>query len=149
MRNFCLALCCLMTSLLATSAEIHQWRDADGNVHFGDKAPPSVESTVLNVKPNVYERPSVENNDLEVGSNREVVLYSAVWCGYCTKARNYFKANNIPYKEYDVEKSQKGKRDYKKLKAKGVPVILVGERRLNGFSETSFRGIYGSEEFGT
>jgi len=61
-------------------------------------------------------------------------MYSAAWCGICKKANEYFKANNIKYKEYDIDKSSKGKRILKKLGAKGVPVILVGDKHLNGFS---------------
>ena len=48
-------------------------------------------------------------------------MYGTTWCSYCKKARSYFGANEIQYKEYDVENSEKGKRDYKKLGAKGIP----------------------------
>ncbi|MGI9290354.1 MAG: glutaredoxin domain-containing protein [Gammaproteobacteria bacterium] len=71
-------------------------------------------------------------------------MYSTEWCGVCKKARNYFTANDIPFKEYDVEKSTKGARDYKKLNARGVPVILVGKSRLNGFSSGKFENLYES-----
>ena len=43
-------------------------------------------------------------------------------------------SEGIAYKEYDVDKSSKGKRDYKKLNGKGVPIILVGDQRMDGFS---------------
>lgn len=44
-------------------------------------------------------------------------MYCAAWCGICKKANEYFKANNIKYKEYDIDKSSKGKRILKKLGA--------------------------------
>ena len=44
--------------------------------------------------------------------------------------------------EYDIEKSSKGKRLYQDLGATGVPVILVGKQRMNGFSEAGFELIY-------
>jgi hypothetical protein len=47
------------------------------------------------------------------------------------------------FSEYDVDKSSKGKRDFKKLGGKGVPVILVGKQRMNGFSAGKFEKIYG------
>jgi len=132
---------------LAVAGEIHKWTDENGNVHFGDRPPASADSTEIVVKPNVYERPSIERvvSSLEDGT-RDVVMYSAQWCGYCKKARNYFMAEGIQFKEYDVEKSPKGKRDYKRLKAVGVPVILVGSKRLNGFSRSSFESIYRENE---
>lgn len=44
--------------------------------------------------------------------------------------------------EYDVEKSSKGKRDFKRLGGTGVPIILVGQKRLNGFSWETFEKLY-------
>ena len=35
---------------------------------------------------------------------------------------------------WDVDESSKGKRDFKKLNGKGVPIFLVGDQRMNGFS---------------
>ena len=73
-------------------------------------------------------------------------MYGTSWCGYCKKARRYFAAHGIPFKEFDVENSSKGKRDYEKLRAKGVPVILIGKKCLNGFSAASFESIYTSKQ---
>jgi len=43
---------------------------------------------------------------------------------------------------YDIETSKKGKRDFIKLKARGVPVILVGKKRMNGFDVRKFEAMY-------
>lgn len=151
MRSLVLLLSMLSCPVIANAGDIHQWRDENGNVHFGDKPPASVETTQIVVKPNVYASPTIERNTTSLDSSQEaetpagrinVIMYSAEWCGYCKKARKYFTANSVPFDEYDVEKSSKGKRDYKKLKAKGVPVILVGKKRMNGFSAVSFESIY-------
>ncbi len=69
-------------------------------------------------------------------------MYSASWCSACKRAKAYFEEQGIPYTEYDVEKSSKGKRDFKKLGGKGVPVILVGSKRINGFSRQAFERAY-------
>jgi len=66
-------------------------------------------------------------------------MYSAVWCVICKQARRYFKKNGIAFKEYDIEKSIKGRRDYKRLNGRGVPIIMVGGKRLNGFDPKSFK----------
>ncbi|MEW8506965.1 MAG: glutaredoxin domain-containing protein [Candidatus Thiodiazotropha sp.] len=135
--------CLLLIGVIGAYADaIYKWRDESGKIHFGDRPPVTEESTPVTVKPNVYQAPAIERNaEPGTGQNR-VVMYSTKWCGYCNKARAYFKRNAIPFSEYDVETSQKGKRDYKKLGGRGVPIILVGKRRLNGFSEESFRQIY-------
>ncbi len=148
MRCFRLTVALLVLAMPAVAGDIHRWTDEEGNIHFGDRPPASVDSEAISVKPNVYESPTIVRNELGT-PNSNVVLYSAEWCGYCKKARRYFRANNIQFKEYDVEKSQKGKRDYKKLNATGVPDILVGNKRLNGFSEEAFQNAYKSHAPGT
>ena len=64
-----------------------------------------------------------------------VRMYATSWCPYCAKARAYFARRNITYVEVDIEKSREGRAEYDKLGARGVPVILVGAQRMNGFSE--------------
>ncbi len=127
---------------IGASADIHKWTDSEGKVHFGDKPPADAVSAVVEVRINTYESPNIEAWNEILNPKDKVVMYSAAWCGICKKAKAYFKKNKIKYKEYDIENSNKGKRDYKKLGAKGVPVILVGEKRLNGFSSESFESIY-------
>lgn len=127
---------------MGASAEILKWTDKDGKVHFGDRPPADAVTSVVKVKINTYESPNVEDMQDVLNPKDKVVMYSAEWCGVCKKAKKYFKANNIPYKDYDIDKSSKGKKDFKKLGAKGVPVILVGKKRLNGFSAGSFESIY-------
>ncbi|WP_394779447.1 glutaredoxin family protein [Undibacterium sp.] len=65
----------------------------------------------------------------------EVVLYGASWCGYCAATRRYFEENGIRYTELDVEKTTDGYNGYKKLGGGGVPIIVVGDQVLHGFSE--------------
>ncbi len=72
----------------------------------------------------------------------KVVIYTTDWCGVCKKAKKYFKKNNIAYVGYDVEKSRTGKIDYKLLRGKAVPIIIVGNKRMNGFSVSKFERLY-------
>jgi glutaredoxin len=65
----------------------------------------------------------------------EVKMYATAWCPYCSKARAYFARRGIAYVEIDIEKSREGRAEYERLGARGVPVILVGTQRMNGFSE--------------
>ena len=131
-----------MAMATAEAGEIHQWKDANGQVHFGDRAPANTVSTVVKVKPNVYTSPSIEALSKLVQRSEQVVMYSASWCGYCDKARSYFNSHGVAFSEYDIETSAKGQQDYARLGAHGVPVILVGNQRLNGFSAEAFASIY-------
>jgi glutaredoxin len=126
------------------AAGIYKWRDANGQIHFGDHPPGEAKTERVSVRLNVYQTPSFERLSKLLETDNKIVLYSASWCGYCKQARQYFEAHNIPYTEYDVEKSEKGKRDYKRMGARGVPVILIGDRRMNGFNVAAFEKFYNS-----
>ena len=58
------------------------------------------------------------------------------------KARLYFRQQGIPFKEYDIETSRKGRRDYAKLNGTGIPIIFVGQKRMQGFRTARFQAIY-------
>jgi len=123
---------------------IHKWVDANGQVHFGDKPPENVRSQQVKVTPNIYAKPSIEALEDPPPATESVVLYSTTWCGHCKRARSYFQNNGIAFTEYDVETSARGKADYTRLGARGVPIILVGDKRMNGFSPESFEQLYAS-----
>lgn len=131
----------------AVQAGIYKWVDGDGNVHFSDKPPAEVQASEVRVRINTYTSPQITSSPFagqpdKAAGNKRVVLYSTSWCGYCKQARNYFQANNIPFTEYDVETSARGQRDYAAMGGGGVPIILVGNQRLNGFSASAFERIY-------
>jgi glutaredoxin len=65
----------------------------------------------------------------------EVKMYATSWCPYCAKARAYFSKRGIAYTEIDVEKSAEGLAEFRKLGGRGVPLIVVGAGRMNGYSE--------------
>lgn len=135
---------------LVLTAEIYQWTDELGQTHFGDRPPPKSNPKKIEVKINSYESVDViyspdwfyHSTDNGSTAAQTVVMYSTAWCKYCKKARSYFEKNKIAFVEYDVETSAKGKQDYMRLGASGVPIILVGKQRMNGFSKKRFQAIY-------
>ena len=138
-----LLLLVLVLSGHATAAGIYKWTDAQGNLHFTDQPPPEANAEKVKLRINSYTSPEIapiSANSPTTDNN--VVLYGADWCGYCKKAKRYFRAKNIAFREDDVEKSSKGRKDYKKMGGGGVPIILVGNKRLNGFSAAAFDRVY-------
>ncbi len=67
----------------------------------------------------------------------DIVMLSASWCPYCKQARRYFEKNELDYCEFDIERSIKGKQLYDSVNGQGVPLILIGNDKLRGFSEHS------------
>jgi len=139
---------CLLAS--PVYGEIYKWVDENGKVHFGDEKPEKVLTEKVDVQVNSFDGMTISNSDFlkaresmsDAQGNLRVVMYSATWCGYCRKARNYFRQTGIPFKEYDIENSRKGRRDYAKLNGTGVPIIFVGKKRMQGFRAARFQAIY-------
>jgi glutaredoxin len=120
----------------SAAAEIYRWQDEYGRVHFGDRAPAQQRTQQVELgKINTYSAPSAITLEQGVpAAPRRVVMYTAPWCGVCKTAKRFLKDLGIRYTEYDIEKSSRARRKYNKLGARGVPVILVGRQRMNGFS---------------
>ena len=124
----------------ANAEGVYKWVDDEGNVHFGDLPPAEWEAEEVELQINSYTSVSVEQGDYHAGNR--VTMYSTDWCGYCRKAKAYFEANNIPYEELDIERDATAKREFDRLGGGGVPLILVGDRRMRGFSEARFEQLY-------
>lgn len=133
----------LFLSLLVgtASAQIYKWTDESGRVHFSDVPDEAYETETVTVEINSYEHVTYSSVETANSSGR-VVMYATSWCPYCRKARGYFRDNGIAFTEYDIEKDARARREYDALGARGVPVILVGKKRMNGFSAAGFEKLY-------
>lgn len=131
-------LCLLATAALAAmpaSSQLYRWTDDKGAIHYSDKAP---EKGAAEVKINSNSGPATVSGSgtPAAGSAKAPVkMLATSWCGYCRKARAYLNSRGIPFEELDVEKSAQGKQEYRALKGRGVPIILVGTQRMNGYDQ--------------
>lgn len=113
---------------------VYKWVDADGTIHYSDQ-PIEEDAETLSIQVNSLETASeIQNQDTVSVSGGSVKIYTATWCTWCERAKTYMQSKGIAYREYDVENSVIGRQEYKRLKGKGVPIILVGKQRMNGFS---------------
>jgi glutaredoxin len=70
-----------------------------------------------------------------IASKPDVIMLGAWWCTYCYQAKKYFQKNGIRYCEYDMENTDIGKQLYEEHGSGAVPILLIGQYQLNGFSE--------------
>lgn len=132
-------------------AEIYKWIDESGYIHYTD-TPPEGREQSLEIKGSIssYTSPEIVATETETAADKKtrpaaskrVVMYSAPWCGVCKTAKKYFTANKIPFTEYDIDNNPKARTDFDRLGGRGVPVILVGKHRMNGFSPGGFEQLY-------
>jgi len=154
LRNCLIVLAGMCILVTAVHAEIYRWVDENGKVHFSDEKPEKIQTEQIDIQINSFEGMDVSDSDflearerqkLENRTRPRVVMYSATWCGYCRKARNYFNQQGIPFREYDIENSSKGRRDYARMNGTGVPIIFIGKKRMQGFRAERFQAIYNAQ----
>jgi glutaredoxin len=143
----------LLLFLSPIQADLYKWVDDQGKTHYGDKPPKNVQLkkisntvtsyTSVKVTPFKYDASLITESSN--GYSKTVVMFSTSWCGYCKKVKRHFLKNNIEFSEYDIEKSKKAAKIYKRLNGRGVPVILIDKQPMNGFSAKSFDRIYYSK----
>jgi glutaredoxin 3 len=64
-----------------------------------------------------------------------VILYSTPSCGFCTKAKSFFRERHIPFTEYNVASDQrKAEEMVRKSGQMGVPVIDIHGKIIVGFN---------------
>lgn len=133
----------LLTAVAAGSfAQVYRWVDANGRVHYTEKPPPGVAGKVVQPRINSYGGAPASSGaraaSAAAASQPEVVMYATDWCPYCRQARQHFARQGIAYREIDIEKSAAGRAEYDRLGGRGVPLVLVGSQRMQGFRAESF-----------
>lgn len=74
----------------------------------------------------------------DISQDHELVFFSAPWCGYCDRARDWFDAERLDYLEIDIESSTEAHRLWREAGGRGVPLVLVGERRIAGYAPGAY-----------
>lgn len=118
---------------LPASAQIYQWKDKDGNIHFSDTPPSGVQSKEMKVregreragkKEEVSSRNPAEKRAI---GEIEVTIYLTEWCPVSRKARQYLNSLGVKLVQYNVDHDKDKKREM--LDKNGgefaVPVIDV------------------------
>lgn len=68
-----------------------------------------------------------------------IVLYGTSWCGVCSQARAYLRAQGIAFVDHDIETNDAARAAHASLNPSNtVPTIAVGNQVLRGFSPTAF-----------
>lgn len=67
---------------------------------------------------------------------KTVTIYSTPTCHFCQMTKDFFKANNVTYTEYNVAADlQKRQEMIQKSGQMGVPVITIDNEMIIGFDK--------------
>lgn len=70
----------------------------------------------------------------------DVTIYTTSYCGYCRAAMAHFDKLGIEYVNHDIEADEDARAEVLELTGgrSGVPVIVVGDAWMQGWSQTEF-----------
>jgi glutaredoxin-like YruB-family protein len=158
----------LLPMVTSSWAEMYRWVDDKGVITFKDYPPP-VSKKRKKVKvysdtgfdsappPQSTSEPSSRNNKRSEAKpsqpapskderfNGTVEIYVTEWCGYCKKAIAYMRSRNIPFVAYDIEKDSSAKQRHADLGGRGVPLIIIGNNKMSGFSPETLESYLGKK----
>ena len=69
----------------------------------------------------------------------KILMLSTQDCAYCAKARDFFKQYQLPYRELDIEASDKNMQMFQLLGGQGTPLIIIEGVTIHGFDENGIR----------
>ncbi len=119
-------------------AGVYKWTDAQGRIQYSDSPPATAKTTQLKLQS--FTGPAQVSQ--AIGADSGVTIYTTEWCGVCQRAKSFFKQNGVPFREWDVEKSDYAAAKFKQLGGSGVPVITVGSEKMMGFDANRFMALW-------
>lgn len=77
-----------------------------------------------------------------MAQQKKVLIYSTARCPKCREVKQYLQSKKISFVEFDVEKNRRAAKEFARLNGRGVPVLIVGNTRMDGFEKKRFDKIY-------
>lgn len=148
------ALLLTATAAAQTTTTLYKSIGPDGKVIYSDQPDPRAQTSKRLTFENLPASPlSAETQAYleqlqksaeqraSAASQDDVVLFSAVWCGYCKHAKNYLASKRVVYREFDIDTKQ-GLAAYAQAGGRsGVPLLVVNGQRVSGFSSAAYDAV--------
>lgn len=132
----------ILPASLPGHAEVYKWIGEGGKVHYADKPPPGAGGDRIGARiQSLAGPPTTDTVESALAAPGRIVMYTTQWCGYCRRAREHLRQRGIPFDDRDIERSAGARREFDRLGGKGVPVIVAGEHRMNGYTASALDGL--------
>lgn len=117
---------------------------ADGKaaktLNFADLPATPLPDSVLRYREQLQK--GMQNRLANAGKRGGVQLFSAAWCGYCRKAKSWLDGRGIAYTEHDIDTPDGGMAFAQAGSASGIPLLLAGDQRVQGFSAAAYESLF-------
>jgi glutaredoxin-like YruB-family protein len=150
-----------------SSAEIYKWIDENGVTHYSDSPTEIIPGTaeaeedeIQSADPAPANNPPLpdatqkgaldsdffdildesQDQEEEVAADTPTVeIYETSWCGYCKKAKNFFRSRGIDFVTYDIEKDEQAARRMRSLtNRRAVPYVVINGQGIQGYSVAAY-----------
>jgi glutaredoxin len=115
---------------------------ADGKIErtfdFVELPSSPVPDQLVTANAGVKRKPTAVAHPVATGG---VLMYSATWCGYCRRAKAYLANKGIAYTNVDIDTAD-GREAFNLAGSGGVPLLVVGSRRIRGFSPAGYDSFF-------
>ena len=142
----------LLAGATASAQTVYKSVGADGKIVYSDHAPTeghlektmkfALASSALPASAASYMehfRKTHPAGAEPVAAGKGVTLYSAVWCGYCRKAKAWLGEHGVAYTDVDIDApGGTAALAHASGGSTGVPVLVVDGRALTGFSAGAY-----------
>ena len=139
----------------------YQWTDERGSVHIVDSleaVPPEWRDRVgriemdarspANRAPRTASRPkqpSWRSAPEPVAVRKDVVVYSATWCGWCRKTLAWLDERGIDYENRDIDANPGYRRELvRKVGGASIPVVEIDGELVRGYDPERMGALLGS-----
>lgn len=146
-RTITLLFAALLCSAATSAQTLYKIVGADGKITYSDRQPEGIQGKAIKFA-------SAPKPSAQIQTQKsKVVLYSAVWCGYCTKAKAYMAAANIRFEEVDVDtavgrdafaRASGSAAPSGKGRVGGIPYLVMGDQTQRGYSSQGYDRFFAS-----
>ena len=70
---------------------------------------------------------------------KKVILYTAEWCHWCQKVKEFLTQNKVEFEEKNVDDQANAKESMEKSGQAGIPVIDIEGEIIVGFNEKKMK----------
>jgi glutaredoxin-like YruB-family protein len=80
-------------------------------------------------------------------NQKKVIIYTAVWCPWCKRTKQFFDEHGVKYEERDIEKDPKNAEEVvEKSGQMGIPVTDIDGEIVVGFDKERLSELLGIRE---
>ena len=133
------------------NAAFYTWEDENGATQITDYPPPKGK-TAKDVQVHKYESDdltTLKNKEEQESSSKEaklkskkktdIIIYTKDDCKDCDKARDFLKAKDIPFTEYNMDQDKDSAAKRKEIDdGDDVPFAIINKNHVYGFSESVY-----------